>query len=130
MCIASERLLWSREGRQLPTTQPWDRHPAEHQGPIHGRLESTNRWPQFRASHRPHFRGLPTAADGAPLQTELLVWVLHGVITAAFWACCATLAGIKPVERRLTARLTMASDRRLLDAPLMAAMSASFLRQL
>jgi hypothetical protein len=56
-------------------------------------------------------RLLTYAADGAPVQTELFVWVLLGVIAAAFSACCAVLAGIKSVERRLTARLTMASDR-------------------
>ena len=46
--------------RQLPATQPRHRHPAQHQNPRHGRLETTNRWPRFRASDRPHFRALPT----------------------------------------------------------------------
>lgn len=49
------------EGRQLPATQPRNRHPAQHQNPRHGRLNSNERWPRFRASHRPHFRALPTA---------------------------------------------------------------------
>ena len=46
--------------RQLPAPQPRHRHPAQHQNPRHGRLETTNRWPRFRPSYRPHFRALPT----------------------------------------------------------------------
>jgi len=33
--------------RQLPTTQPRNRHPAQHQNPRHARLR-TNRWPRFK----------------------------------------------------------------------------------
>jgi site-specific DNA recombinase len=34
------RSLGGPEGRQLPTTQPRHRHPAQHQNPRHGRLET------------------------------------------------------------------------------------------
>ena len=46
------------------------------------------------------------AADGVPVQTELFVWALIGTIAAAFSACCAVLAGVKGVERRLSRHLS------------------------
>jgi hypothetical protein len=51
-------------------------------------------------------RLLTYAADGVPVQTELFVWVLIGTIAAVFSACCAVLAGVKSVERRLSQRLS------------------------
>jgi hypothetical protein len=47
-------------------------------------------------------RLLSYAAGGAPVQTELFVWVLLGTIAGAFSACCAVLAGVKSVEQRLS----------------------------
>ena len=55
-------------------------------------------------------RLLTYAANGVPVQTELFVWVLLGAVAAVFSACCAVLAGVKSVERRLTSRLTVSSD--------------------
>ncbi len=56
-------------------------------------------------------RLLTYAADGAPVHTELFVWVLLGTIAGVFSACCALLAGIKSVERRLARRLSTSTDR-------------------
>lgn len=51
-------------------------------------------------------RLLTYAADGVGVQTELFVWLLIGTIAAVFSACCAVLAGIKAVERRLSRRMS------------------------
>jgi hypothetical protein len=45
------------------------------------------------------------AADDARVQTELFVWLLIGVVAAAFSACCAVLAGVKAAETRLSRRV-------------------------
>lgn len=50
-------------------------------------------------------RLLAYAADGVRPQAELFVWVLIGTIAAVFSACCAVLAGVKSVERRLARHL-------------------------
>lgn len=56
-------------------------------------------------------RLLTYAADGVHVQTEMFVWMLLGTLTSVFSACCAVLAGIKSVERRLSSRLSMPADR-------------------
>src|SRR6188768_1597999 len=58
-----------------------------------------------RSSHAP---GSPRllAANDAPVQTELFVWVLLGTIASVFSACCAVLAGVKSGERRLARHRT------------------------
>lgn len=43
-----------------------------------------------------------------PGQTELFVWVLIAMMATVFSACCAVLAGIKSVERRLSRRISQA----------------------
>jgi hypothetical protein len=47
-------------------------------------------------------RLLAYASDGARPHAGLFVWTLVGTIAAVFSACCAVLAGLKSVERRLS----------------------------
>jgi hypothetical protein len=46
-------------------------------------------------------RLLVYARDGTPVQTELFVWVLLGMMSSVFSASCAVLVGVKSAERRL-----------------------------
>jgi hypothetical protein len=46
-------------------------------------------------------RLLVYAGDGTPVQTELFVWVLLGMVSSVFSASCAVLVGVKSAELRL-----------------------------
>ena len=54
-------------------------------------------------------RLLTYAADGELVQTEFFVWLLLGTIASVFSACCAVLAGVKSVERRLSQRMSVSA---------------------
>lgn len=44
------------------------------------------------------------AADGAGVRTDLLVWILVGIVAAIFSACSAIMAAIKSAEQRMSQR--------------------------
>lgn len=55
-------------------------------------------------------RLLAYAADDARPHAELFVWALIGTMAAVFSACCAVLAGLKSVERRLSRHMDRSSQ--------------------
>ena len=62
-------------------SRPWHRAgpSPRHQNPGHGRLDSTNQWPRFRASQRRRIRVLPTRANTILCQASALFACEHHV---------------------------------------------------
>ena len=99
------------QGRQLPATQPRHRHPAQHQNPRHGRLETNEPVASFSSVASASFSSV---ADKWDDDLQHFVTTCEGLTCSA---ACLVVHARNPIERpclcpaRVTTPLTVSPER-------------------